>query len=145
MLHASRPEARTTHTGLGIVLVDAVDRRVLPALALAATLPNFDVRAMHFSTDEDDVRRTAEAWMRLDLSWPPLDIEDVGERPLLVAVEEVVTRSIDICSRVVVIVPELDLGRWWQVLLHRGRGRRIARRLQSIPGVWTVLVPYSAR
>jgi hypothetical protein len=130
---------------LGLVLVGKVDRRVLPALGLAASLPNFDIKAVHVSIDGSESQRVAEEWMRLELNWAPLEIEDVGERSLMTAIEEIVEREVRSRGRVVVIVPELDLDRWWQAVLHRGSGRRIARRLRSLRGVWTVVVPYPAR
>ena len=145
MLSSSpRVDARTLRPDLGLVLVNAVDRRVLPALGLAASLRNFDVKAVHVAVDRDEGQHVAEAWMRLDLGWAPLEIEDVGDRPLLVAVQDVVTREVASRARVVVIVPELELDRWWHLLLHRGMGRRIARRLQAVRGVWTIVVPCPA-
>jgi hypothetical protein len=133
----------TLRPALGLVLVDAIDRRVLPALDVAATLRGFDIKAVHIALDEDDGRRVAEAWMRLDLGWAPLEIEEAGERSFLTAVNEVVTREVARRSRVVVIVPELDLRGRWQSLLHRGTGRWIARSLQSTRGVCTIVVPYT--
>ena len=143
-LNAPRSDVQPPRRDLGLVLVDAVDRRVLPALGMAATLESFDIKVVHVATDEDDRRRATNAWMLLDLTWAPLEIEDAGERPLLTAVQELVARETADRSRVVVIVPELDLDRWWQFLLHRSTGRRIARRLRSLRGVWTVVVPYPA-
>ena len=38
-------------------------------------------------------------------------------------------------------VPEIDLGRWWQPLLHRGIGRDIAWHLHDLRQVTTVVLP----
>jgi hypothetical protein len=146
VFHAPSNEAETSRRDVGIVLVGAVDRRLLPALAVAATLRDVDLKAVHVATDDADGRRVAESWMRLDLSWVPLEIVDAGRRSLVATVDEVVRRESEDRGRgrVVVIVPELDLPRRWQALLHRGTARRIARRLQPLPGVSTVVVPYAA-
>lgn len=128
--------------GLTLLLVGSVDRRVLPALWLAARLPELEARALHVAEDSDESRELANAWMELDLGWMPLRIEEQVDETFLACVQRVVEEEADDRSRVLVLVPELDLDRWWQSLLHRSTGRRIARRLAGHPRISTVVLPY---
>ncbi len=128
--------------GLALILVGHMDRRVLPAITLAASLPDYDTKAVHVAVDPAESRRLAEEWMGLDLGWIPLHIEDPHHGSLLATINDVVEREIHDRSRVLVIVPEVDLDRWWQVLLHRSTGRRIARALRAVRRVSTVVIPY---
>jgi hypothetical protein len=80
--------------------------------------------------------------MELGLSWVPLLIEEPTGESLVGTVREVVERESEGRGRVLVIVPEMDLDKWWQTLLHRSTGRRIARALVALRRVSTVVLPY---
>jgi hypothetical protein len=134
--------AITLDRGLALILVGGVDRRVVPALALATQLQEFEARAVHLAFDLDTVRRLADDWMGLGLAWLPLHVEEPAAATLADSIRSVVEREVREHSRVLVVVPELDLPRWWQPLLHRGAGRRIARHLQDMRRVSTVVLPY---
>jgi hypothetical protein len=127
---------------LALVLVGQLDRRVLPALSFAASLPNYELKAVHVSVDAAASRALATDWMELDLGWVPLHIEDAEDGSLLASVRSVVEREVADRRRLLVIVPEMDLDRWWQSLLHRSTGRRVARRLHALRRVSTVVVPF---
>lgn len=128
--------------GLALILVGEIDRRVLPALLLAARLPELEPRALHIAVDPDESHRLADLWMDLDLSWVPLDIVELGDEPFLDCVQRIVAAEAAERSRVLVVVPEVDLDRWWQTLLHRSTGRRIARRLLGHSRVSTIVLPF---
>jgi hypothetical protein len=138
---AARQRARLDR-GLALVLVGDVDRRILPALMLAARLPELEPQALHVAIDSEQSRQAAQAWMELDLAWMPLHVEEPTSETFLACVQRVVGREAARRSRVLVIVPELDLDRWWQTLLHRSTGRRIARRLSRDHRVSTIVLPY---
>ena len=61
---------------LTVVLVAAVDRRVLPALAFVPQLAESDVWAVHIAEDAAESHRLARDWMDLGISWPPLHVEE---------------------------------------------------------------------
>jgi hypothetical protein len=128
--------------GLALLLVGEVDRRILPALTLAARLPELEPKAVHIATDPDESRQATNAWMALDLAWMPLHVEEPTAETFLACVQRVVATEAARRSRVLVIVPELDLNRWCQTLLHRSTGRRIARRLSRDSRVSTLVLPY---
>jgi hypothetical protein len=128
---------------LALILIGAVDRRVGPALKLAAQLQEFEARAVHVAIDPLVTSRVAEDWIELGLSWLPLHIEDPRDEGLAACVCEVVEREARDRSRVIVLVPELDLGHWWHRVIHRGTARHLASRLQRLRRVTTVVIPYS--
>ncbi|MDQ3896908.1 MAG: hypothetical protein M3326_06615 [Actinomycetota bacterium] len=134
-------ELRRTRNHTVIVLVSVVDRRIVPALHFVSRLACSDSRALHISVDTQQTRRLAADWMNLGLSWLPLHIRDATAPSLPVSVREAVRRE-ETADRVTVVVPELDIVRWWHPLLYRGRARRIAEQLQPLPGVTTVIVPF---
>lgn len=136
-------DAQHLQRGLAVVLVAAVDRRVLPALSLVPQLADCDSRALHIAVDPEASHRLARDWMDLAITWLPLHIEEPGGRTLLESARRVIEREAEDRVRVTVIVPELDLGRWWQPFLHRGTGRAIAWELQALAHVTTVVVPVS--
>jgi hypothetical protein len=126
---------------LAIVLVAGADRRVLPALAFVPQLQGAEVRAVHVALDPAAGMRIARDWMTLSLTELPLHIEEPVDASLAVTVRALVARELRARPRVTVIVPEMDLGRWWQPLLHRGTGRALAWELTSMPNVTTVVLP----
>lgn len=139
---AATPRRAGLERGLALLLVGMADRRVLPALWLAARLPEFEAKALHVAVDPEESQELARAWMELDLGWVPLHIVEPGSEAFLGCLQRVVEAEAARRSRVLVIVPELDLDRWWQGFLHRSTGRRIARRLHGHRGISTVVLPY---
>lgn len=126
---------------LALVFVAAVDRRVLPALALAPRFSDGDVRAVHVAFDVAASNRLARDWMDLNITWPPLHIEEPTAPTLALTVRDLVLRELRGRDRVTVLIPELTINRWWQPLLHRGTGRAIAWSLADLDGVTTVVLP----
>jgi hypothetical protein len=126
---------------LAVVLVAAVDRRVLPAVAFLPQLVGSEAIALHIAMDVEQSYRLARDWMDLGVGTLPLRVEEPAGRTLAAAVRRFVAREAQVRPRVTVIVPEMDLGRWWQPLLHRGTGRMVAWELAGLAGVTTVVVP----
>lgn len=126
-----------------VVLISAVDRRILPALRFVAHLPFAQARALHVSVDADETRRVAEDWMALGLTWLPLHIREGSEAGVAAAVKAVLDQEVWAADSVTVVVPELNVARWWHPVLHRRSARRIAAELQAAPRVTTVIVPFT--
>ncbi|MEY2477887.1 MAG: hypothetical protein QOG87_3202 [Actinomycetota bacterium] len=126
---------------LAVVLVAAVDRRVLPAVSLLPQLIGSDARALHIATDPEQSYRLARDWMDLGIGSLPLHVEEPMGDTLAGSVRRVIEREVRSRPRITVIVPEMDLGRWWQPLLHRGTGRAVAWELAGLQRVTTVVVP----
>ena len=126
---------------LAVVLVAAADRRMLPALAFLPQLAGCDARALHVAVDPEQSHQLARDWMDLSMSGLPLQVEDPCGDTLVRCVRRVIEREASHRPRITVIVPEMDLGRWWQPLLHRGTGRAVAWELAGMRSVTTVVVP----
>lgn len=132
---------RSPARALALVLLGAVDRRMLPALTLVPQLAMCEARALHISVDPPAAHDLARAWMDLGLDWLPLHIEEATGPTLAASVRDIVDRELAGRPRVTVIVPEMDLGRWWQPLLHRSAGREIAWHLHGLRRVTTIVLP----
>jgi hypothetical protein len=135
-------ERRRTRRQTAVVLVASVDRRILPALRFVARLPETDVRALHISVETEQTRRLAMDWIDLELTWLPLHIRDGAGEGFLSSVRRAVRDEAAATGEVTVVLPEVEHARWWHPFLHRRTARRIARFLQPLPDVNTVLVPY---
>lgn len=136
----ARPGPDRRHQAL--VLVGGVDRRIVPALRLAARLVGADVRAVHVSVDPEATRRLARDWMDLGLTWLPLEVRDGCSERLLDSVQRVIGEEVDRAGEVTVILPEAHGGAWWHGFLHRRTARRIAGELSRDRRVVTVVVPW---
>lgn len=126
-----------------VVLVSAVDRRILPALHFVARLPFAQPRALHVSVDPDETRRVVDDWMTLGLTWLPLHVREVSEEGVAASVRAVLDEEAWATDSVTVVVPELNVPRWWHPVLHRRSARRIAAELQATPRITTVIVPFT--
>lgn len=135
-------ELRLRRNHAVIILVSVVDRRIIPAIRFVSRLGYGDTRALHISVSPDETRRLAVDWMNLGLSWLPLHIRDATAGTLALSVRDAVREEARSTGTVTVVVPELDSRRWWYPLLHRRSARRIAARLQSLPGVTAVIAPF---
>jgi hypothetical protein len=136
-------ELRAARSYPVVVLVSAVDRRILPALRFVSGLPFAEPRALHVSFDPDETRRITVDWLRLGLTWLPLYIREASPGGIAASVRELVEEEAGAVDSVTIVVPELDLPRWWHPLLHRQTARRIASELQRAPRITTVIVPYA--
>lgn len=125
-----------------VVLISTVDRRILPALRFVSRLPFAEPRALHVSVDPEETIHVAEAWMHLGLSWLPLHIRE-GAAGVAPAVQAAIEEQAGDIDSVTVVVPELNVPRWWHPLLHRQSARHIAAELQNAPRVTTVIVPFT--
>ena len=141
--HATRLELHAARTYPVVVLVSAVDRRILPALRFVSDIPFAQPLALHVSVDQDQARAVARAWLSLDLTWLPLHIRDAPGGDIARAVADLVDEEAVGVGNVTVVVPELHVPRWWYPMLHRQTARRIAADLQSAPRVTTVIVPFT--
>lgn len=128
---------------LAVVLVAAVDRRVLPALAVLPQLAGCEARALHVAVDAEEAHHLARAWMELGMAGVPLQVEEPCDgEALATAVARTIAREAAAGRpQITLIVPEMDLGRWWQPLLHRGTGRAVAWQLARLRQVTTLVVP----
>jgi len=135
-------ELRAARSYPVVVLVSAVDRRLLPALRFVSRLPFAQPRALHVSVDPDRTREIASAWMTLGLTWLPLHVREADGGGVAATVRAVLAEEIPPVESVTVVLPELNVARWWHPLLHRRSARRIAAELQA-PRVTTVIVPFS--
>ena len=124
-----------------LLLVSAVDRRIVPAIRFVSRLPFAQPRALHVSIDADATRRFLEDWMRLELTWLPLHVREAPSGHIAEAVRSAIDEEADHYGTVTIVVPELNLPRWWHPLLHRQDARHIAAGLQDVPGATTVIVP----
>jgi hypothetical protein len=126
---------------LAVVLVAAVDRRMLPAVALLPQLVGSDAMALHVATDPEQSYRLARDWMDLGITSLPLQVIEPSGGTIAASVRSFIEHERGRRPRVTVIIPEMDLGRWWQPLLHRGTGRAVAWELADLRRVTTVVVP----
>ena len=129
---------------LVLVLVAALDRRLIPALRFLSTLTGIELRAVHVATDPEETRRLAYDWMTLDLPWLPLHIHDLTAPSLAASIGNAISDEATGFGRVTVIVPELSVDHRWHELLHRRTGRQIVRTIHDLPGVTALVAPLPA-
>lgn len=135
-------EVRTARRYPVVVLISAVDRRILPALRFVCRLPFAEARALHVSVDPAQTRQLARAWMTLGLAWLPLHIVDQSDGGIAATVQGALQEE-GSPDNVTIVVPELNIPRWWHRLLHRQTARHIASQLQAIDGLTAVIVPFT--
>lgn len=134
-------DATSAKRRLTVVLIGAADRRMLPALTLVPQFVLSEAWALHLTMDAEQTHALARAWMALDLDWLPLHIEEPVGLTLADSVAAIIEQEAAHRQSVTVLVPEMDLGRWWQPLLHRGTGRSVAWHLHHIANVTTAVLP----
>lgn len=126
-----------------VVLVSAVDRRIVPAVSFVSRLPFAEPLALHISVDPDLTRIVAARWLALDLTWLPLHIRDAEDGDIATAVAAVVDEVASDVENVTVVLPEWNSPKWWHPLLHRQSARRIAAELQAAPRITPIIVPFT--
>lgn len=138
---AAGPDVRVVRGHPVVLLVSAVDRRIVPAIRFVSRLPLAAPRALHVSVDADATRQFLEDWMRLELTWLPLHVREAPSGHIAEAVRAAIDEESDHYDIVTIVVPELNIPRWWHPFLHRQNARHIAAKLQGLPGATTVIVP----
>ena len=141
------PDAAQAHTlpsrVRGVVLVLQLDKPVLRAVNFARAGAFGDVEAVTIAADPDHVDRIRREWDSFELGIPLRVIaspyrEVVG--PFVGYVRGL--RSGNPRDVVMVFIPELVVGHWWERLLHNQTTLLIKTRLAFLPGVITTAVPY---
>jgi amino acid transporter len=126
---------------VGVVPVAGLHVVSVRALVYAQSLRLDDLRAVHFSFDDDDVSRVERDWQRLDQDLPLDFVEapfrDLGA-PLLAYLRKI---TADPEAVAVVVMPELVV-RGTDRLLHNQRALYLKRLLLFEPRVILTSVPY---
>lgn len=130
-----------------VVLVSTLDRPTMRALSVAASSRHSSLEALTIDDhDADATSGTAELvrrWRALDLQIP-LRILYSPYR----AVVAPVMAHVHLLARrnprdiVVVYVPEVLVGHWWEHFLHNHSARRLRSRLAHVPRVMVTTVPW---
>jgi len=141
--HSGLVELRAARSYPVVLLVSAVDRRIIPAVRFVSRLPFAEARALHVSVDPAETSRLINDWMTLALTWLPLHIREAPSGHIAGAIRAAIDDEADTFESVTMVLPELNVPRWWHPLLHRQSARHIASELQDVPGVTTVIVPFT--
>ena len=126
-----------------VVLVMELNKPALRAINFARGSRPSSVEAVTIAVDDDQVRAIRHAWDELDPGVPLKVVaspfrEVVG--PFLTYVKGL--RSGNPRDIVMVYIPELVVGHWWERLLHNQTSLLVKTRLAFMPGVVTTAVPY---
>ncbi len=126
-----------------VVLVLELNKPAVRAINFARASRASSIEAVMIGADPDHVRETRAVWDANDLGVPLKVLaspfrEVVG--PFVAYVKGL--RSGNPRDVVMVFVPELVVGHWWERLLHNQTTLLIKTRLAFLPGVITTAVPY---
>lgn len=126
-----------------VVLVSAVHRATLRALAFAEALEATSVRALSVNVDTERSMRMLETWEDWGVT-VPLEVVDSPFRSIVDAVRDYVREFLADGRRGVVtcVLPEFVLPHWYQQPLHNQTALLIKGALLFERGVVTTSVPY---
>lgn len=129
-----------------VVLVGAVSRSVMPALAYASSLRADRLIALHVSTDPEHEERLRRDWAAHGLD-VPLTIEHSPYRDLTGSVLDFLDRLAreEPGGLVTVVIPEFIVEHWYANLLHNQSALALRARLRQRPGTVVVSVPLHLR
>lgn len=128
-----------------LVLVTAVDRPALRALACARATRPASVEALAPEVDRSRTRRIQQQWQEREVPVPLSILASPWRDPVAPVVEHVRRiRAKAPRDLIMVYVPQQVQAHRWQGLLHRRTGAKIARRLAAEPGAVVVTVPWQA-
>ncbi|MFT4298289.1 MAG: APC family permease [Aeromicrobium sp.] len=127
----------------GIVLVSALHKPTMRAIAYAKASRPSSLEAVTVSFDEASTTALQDAWQERGLDLP-LVVLDSPYRELVRPVVRYVKERRRASPRdvVTVYVPEYVVGRWWEQLLHNQTALRLKGWLLFLPGVMVTSVPY---
>lgn len=126
-----------------VVLVSAVHRATLQALAFAQGLEASSVRALSVNLDTERSMQMLEAWEDWDIT-VPLEVVDSPFRSVVDSVRDYVREFVADGRRSIVtcVLPEFVLPHWYQQPLHNQTALLIKGALLFERGVVTTSVPY---
>ena len=126
-----------------IVLVSKLDRPTLRALSVAASARHTTLEALTVDDQESRVSDLLEHWRDLDVQVPLRIVHS----PYRLSVPPIVAHVSALARRnprdvVVVYVPEILVGHWWEWMLHNHSARRLRARLSGLPRVVVSTIPW---
>ena len=126
-----------------VVLVLELNKPAVRAVNFARATRANSIEAVTIAVDDDHVRAIRDAWEELDPG-VPLKVLASSYRevvaPFVGHVREM--RTGNPRDVVMVYIPELVVGHWWERLLHNQTALFTKTRLAFLPGVVTTAVPY---
>ncbi len=126
-----------------VVLVTELNKPAVRAVNFALGSRASSIEAVTIGADPEQVERIREEWDELDTGVSLKIIASPYREvvaPFITYVKGV--RSGNPRDIVMVYIPELVVGHWWERLLHNQTSLMIKSRLAFIPGVITTAVPY---
>jgi hypothetical protein len=126
-----------------IVLVGALHRGVLDALAYAKSLNPTRVIALTVVSDEEQQDRIEKVWAERDIDVPLEIVYDPYRevtRPILRYIDELDARFQN--DIVTVLIPEFVVDHWWGHLLHNQTALLLKGRLLFRKGTVVTSLPY---
>jgi amino acid transporter len=128
---------------VALVFVSAIHDATVRAVNYAQTLETSETRAIYFDMDPEQAHRIEGEWAEKGMGIP-LDIVEAPFRdltgPMLAEVRRFTGRS---DTQVIVILPELVLGKWRHMLLHNQNALFVKRLMLFEPQVVLAAVPFS--
>ncbi|QIK73434.1 APC family permease [Propioniciclava coleopterorum] len=126
-----------------VVLVTELDKPSLRAVTFARASRSSSMEAVTVASDEEHTRHIREQWDALDPGMPLKIISSPYREVVTPFVKYVKGLSSGNPRDVVMVyVPELVVGHWWERLLHNQTTLLIKTRLAFVRGVITAAVPY---
>jgi amino acid transporter len=128
---------------VALVFVSAIHDATIRAVNYAQTLETSETRAIYFDMDPEQAYRIEGEWAEKGMGIP-LDIVEAPFRdltgPMLAEVRRFTERG---DTQVIVIIPELVLGKWRHMLLHNQNALFVKRLMLFEPQVVLAAVPFS--
>ena len=140
---AEAAEAPVLNQHTVIVLVDRLDMATARALQYARTLHPDELRAVHFTLDDQVSAELESEWGRLGLARLPLDVEECEDRRLTRAALEMAAETVaDGQTELTILLPRRGFAAGWHRLLHDGTADEIAAAVGQLAHVNATVVPY---
>ena len=140
---AEAAEAPVLNRHTVIVLVDRLDMATARALQYARTLHPDELRAVHFTLDNQVSAELESEWGRLGLARLPLDVEECEDRRLTRAALEMAAETVaDGQTELTILLPRRGFAAGWHRLLHDGTADEIAAAVGQLAHVNATVVPY---
>jgi amino acid transporter len=126
-----------------LVFVDRLDMATARSIQYARTLTPDELRAVHFSLDEDRARELREEWTSTGLKRVPLEIVECPDRRLTRAAVECVARELaDGETEVSVLLTDRKYRGLWHRFLHDKTADSILEQVSRLPHANVTTVPF---